>query len=421
MVEIWLPYGKTEVVARIPSENLLAVVDAKERPGVDDPTAEITRVLDNPVGSRKLEEIAKLGDRVAIVVDDATRPTSGSLMVYPILEKLGLAGVKDEDISIIVGRGIHRPTRPDEYPALIGENALKRVRVIDHDCDAEDLVYVGDTSRGTKVSLNRVFMEADVKILTGDLGFHYYAGYGGGRKSVLPAIASRASIQHNHGFLLEPGSRTGNLEGNAVHLDMEEAAHLANVDFAVNVVLNSENRVVKAFAGDVDSVFIEGVKLVDEMYKVPVESMADIVVTSPSGYPLDVDLYQAYKAVDGALGVVKDGGVVVLVAECSEGYGNKVFYDWMKEYKTFEEVEKRIRRKFVIGGHKAYHLLKALDRVKIILVSAMPDYYAKNVFKLRTAKSVNLALKAALEVTGNKGKVLVLPHGSSVLPVLRPT
>ena len=293
MVEIWLPYGRTEVVARIPSENLLAVVDAKERPGVDDPTAEITRALDNPVGSRKLEEIAKPEDRVAIVVDDATRPTPGSLMVFPILEKLGLAGVKDEDVSIIIGRGIHRPTRPNEYPALIGENALKRVRVIDHDCDAEDLVYVGDTSRRTKVSLNKVFMEADIKILTGDLGFHYYAGYGGGRKSVLPAIASRASIQHNHGFLSEPGSRTGNLEGNPAHLDMEEAAHLANVDFAVNVILNAENRIVKAFAGDIESVFIEGVKLVDEMYKVPVESMADIVVTSPGGYPFDIDLYQA--------------------------------------------------------------------------------------------------------------------------------
>jgi nickel-dependent lactate racemase len=419
MVEIWLPYGRTEVVARVPSENLLGVVEAEERRGVGDPGAEILRALDNPIGSRRLEEVADPGDRVAIVVDDATRMAQNRLMLPPILEKLSGAGVRDKDISVIIGRGIHRPTRPDEYPTLVGEAVLKKVRVVDHDCDAKDLVYVGETSRGTKVFLNRIFVEADVKVLTGDVCFHYYAGYGGGRKSILPAIAGRASIQQNHAFLLDPRSRTGNFEGNPVHSDMEEAAHLANVDFVVNVVLNSEKEVVKAFAGDIDRVFMEGVKLVDEVCKVPVERPGDIVITSPGGDPFDIDLYQAYKAVDSALGVVKEGGVVILVAECSEGHGNKVFYEWMKKYKTLEKLEKRIRKRFVIGGHKAYYLLKALKSVKIILVSTMPDRYAESVFKLRTAKSVNLAFKSALGTTGRESKVLVLPHGSSILPILK--
>ncbi len=419
MVELWLPYGKTEVVARIQAENLLKVVKTTGSPGVKDSNAEIMRALDNPLESKSLEDIVGSGDKVAIVVDDATRATPNRSMLHPILDKLNLSGVNDKDVSIIIGRGSHRPTKPNEFSALIGEDVKDKVKVVDHDCDANNLVEVGETSRGTKVLLNRTFMEADVKILTGDVGFHYYAGYSGGRKSILPAISGRNTIQHNHAFLLHPQSKTGNLDGNPVHLDMQEAAHMANVDFTLNVVLNSEKKIVKAFAGDLDRVFMQGVKLVDKMYKIPVEKPADIVLTSPGGYPLDIDLYQSYKAVDSALGVVKEGGVIILVAECPEGHGNQVFYKWMKEYKNIENVERKLKRKFLLGAHKAYYLFKALKNVKIFLVSTMPSFYTENIFRLRAANSVNLALQSAIKITGKNSKVLVLPHGSSTFPVLK--
>ena len=157
------------------------------------------------------------------------------------------------------------------------------------------------------------------------------------------------------------------------------------------------------------------------MYKVPVERKADIVVVSCGGHPFDIDLYQAYKAVDGALEVVKRGGVIVWVAECSEGYGNQVFYEWMKKYRTLKEVERAIKRKFKLGGHKAYYLLKALEKAKIILVSVMPDYYAMDVFKLRTSRSVNEAIDEAFRIAGKNAKVWAIPYGNITEPVLKET
>jgi nickel-dependent lactate racemase len=308
--------------------------------------------------------------------------------------------------------------RLDEAPSLIGEDCAKRVRLLLHDAKSPDQVYVGDTNRGTKVKVNKAFAEADFKIITGDIELHYFAGYGGGRKSYLPAITDVESIQHNHGFLLDPEAKTGNLEGNPVHLDMVDAAHLTTIDFTLNVVLNPQKEVFRAFAGNMDQVFQEGVTLVDEMYKVPVEAAADIVVVSPGGYPMDIDLYQAYKGLDAALNVVNDGGVVVLVAECPEGHGNKVFYDWMTNFKSANDMRKEIRRHFVLGAHKAYYMMRALERVRIILVSTMPDYYASKVFHLRTAKTANVAMNMAYRMTNKKAKVLVMPHGSTTLPIV---
>ena len=422
MVDVWLPYGKTEVCARIPAKNFLGKIEPKEKPGVDDAVVEIKRALQEPIGTKRISEIAKPGDKVAIVVDDFTRPAPSHLMVPPILEELNNAGVKNEDITIIFACGTHRPVTDEEARRLLGEEIVRKIKYVSHNCSAKDHVYVGTTkTHGTKVYLNRIFVEADVKILTGDVGLHYYAGYGGGRKSILPGISSCETIQHNHAMLLHKNAHTGILEGNPIHEDMMEAAELAKIDFILNVVLNSKGEIVRAFAGDWRKAFYEGVKLVDEMYKVPVERKADIVVVSCGGHPFDIDLYQAYKAVDGALEVVKRGGVIVWVAECSEGYGNQVFYEWMKKYGTVKEVERAIKRKFKLGGHKAYYLLKALEKAKIILVSVMPDYYAMDIFKLRTSRSVNEAIDEAFRIAGKNAKVWAIPYGNITQPILKET
>jgi len=420
MVDVWLPYGKTEVCLRVPARNLLGFIEPKEKSGVPDARAEVERALREPIGSKKLSEIAKPEHRVAIVVDDATRPAPSHVIVPPILDELNSAGVKDENITIIFGCGTHRAVTDEEAFRLLGEGVLKRVKAVSHDCKAKDLVYLGTTPKyGTKVYLNRVFAEADLKILTGDVCFHYYAGYGGGRKSVLPGVAGEETIKANHAMLLYPNARTGVLDGNPIHEDMVEAARMAKVDFIVNVVLNSKGEIVRAFAGDMEQAFHEGVKLVDEMYRIPVDRRADIVVVSPGGHPADVNLFQAYKGIDSALQVVKRDGVIILAAECPEGHGNQVFYDWMVKFKDLKAVEREIRRNFVLGGHKAYYLMKALQKAQIILVSAMPDYYAVNVFRLRTARTVNEALNEAFKIVGENAKVWVMPYGNFTLPEVK--
>ena len=420
MVDVWLPYGRTEVCLRVPARNLLGSIEPREKPGVPDAKAEIERALKEPVGSKRLVEIVKPESKVAIVVDDATRPAPSHLMVPPLLDELNSAGVKDENVTVIFGCGTHRAVTNEEAVKLLGENIFNRVKVVSHDCRAPDLVYVGTTSKyGTKVYLNRIFAEADVKILTGDVGFHYYAGYGGGRKSVLPAVSGEETIKANHAMILHPNAKTGVLDGNPVHEDMMEAAKMAKVDFILNVVTNSKGEIVKAFAGNLEQAFYEGVKVADEMYRIPVDRRADIVAVSPGGNPADVNLFQAYKGVDSALEVVKRGGVIILVAECPEGHGNQVFYDWMVKYKDLKTIEREIKRNFILGGHKAYYLLKALQKVQIILVSAMPDYYAVNIFKLKTARTVNEALNEAFKIVGENAKVWTMPYGNYTLPEVK--
>jgi nickel-dependent lactate racemase len=418
MVDVWLPYGKTEVCARIPTRNFLGTIEPKERPGVADSRAEIDRALNQPIGTKRLREIAKEGNRVAIVVDDATRATPSHLMILPLLDELNEAGVKDENVTVIFGCGTHRPVNPEETKKLLGDETLARVKTVNHDCEAEDLVSLGKTSFGTKVYVNKVFAEADVKVLAGDINLHYYAGYGGGRKGVLPAVSGAETIQHNHSMILHPNASTGNLEENPIHDDMMEAARLAKVNFILNIVTNNKKELVKAFAGDLQQAFMEGTKLVDEMYKVPIDKRANIVVVSAGGYPSDINFYQAFKGIHSALEAVKRKGVIVLVAECPEGPGDEIFCEWMEKFKDLKRMEKEIKKRFVLGGHKAYYLTKALQKASIILVSVMPDYYAVNTFKLRTAKALNDALRDAFEIAGKKAKVYGMPNGNATLPVL---
>jgi nickel-dependent lactate racemase len=220
---------------------------------------------------------------------------------------------------------------------------------------------------------------------------------------------------HNHAMLLDPRAKVGVLSENPVHEDMEEAAGLVRVDFALNVVTNSKHDLVKAFAGSMEQVFSEGIELVDEMYRAQVDRRADIVITSPGGNPADINLYQAYKAVDNALEIVKRGGVIVLVAELPDGHGNQEFYDWMVKFPDLKAVERELRHHFVIGGAKAHFYLKAMQKAQIILVSSMPDYYATNVFRLKTARAVNDAVNQAFKIAGSNAKVWTVPYGNYTL------
>jgi nickel-dependent lactate racemase len=420
MVDVWLPYGKTDVCVRVPARNLLGTIDPKQVAGAPDQKAEVERALKEPIGTKRLSEIAKPESKVAIVVDDAARNTPSEYMLLPVLAELNAAGVKDENVTVIFGCGTHRAVKPEEAAGLVGAEVLKRVKTISHDAQSKDLVYIGTTkTSGNKIMVNRVFAEADVRVLLGDVNYHYYAGFGGGRKSVLPAVCGAETIRHNHSMLTNTNARTGNLENNPVHIDMTEAAKLAKVDFIVNVVENSKGEIVKAFAGDLEAAFLEGTKLVDDIYRVFVDRRAEIIVVSSGGYPADINLFQAHKGLDNALDAVKRGGVIILVAECIEGHGNQVFYDYMTRFGEIKAVEKEIRRNFAMGSHKALYILKALEKHQIILVSSMPDFYAQNVFKLKTARAVNDALNEAFKIAGSAARVWAMPQGSHTLPVYK--
>lgn len=391
--------AKQKICGRISSRNFLGSIIPKEKTRVTNSKLEIERALNEPIGTRRLREIAKTGKTAAIVVDDAMRATPSRLMVPPLLTELNAVGIKHEDITVIFGCGSHRTTKLEEMEELVGTATSRRDKAISHDHSSGEQVLRGRTSLGTEVYVNRLFVEADVKILAGDINLHYFAGYGGGRKSVLPAVSGAETIQQNHALLLHPKASTGVLAGNPVHEDMVEAAKLAKVDFILNIVTNSKQELVQAYAGDLEHAFYEGTKLVDEMYKVKLEQRANIVVVSAGGNPFDINLFQAYKAIDNALKAVARKGVIVLVAKCPEGYGNEVFHEWMTKFPSFKSMEKEVKKcakaRRMLGEHKAYYLMKTMQKTKIILVSSMSDQQAVDAFKLRTAESIEDALKDA--------------------------
>ena len=421
-MKLSLPYGKRELLIDVPKKNLLGVLQPRKFEPEKNPEDIIREALRNPVGTERIGEIIEkkeVKDKVVIVVDDHTRPCPTDRILPPLLEELYSSGIEDENILIIFATGSHRSVKEEEAEILLGKEVASRISYISNDCRGNDFVYIGTTSKGTEVSVKRAFHEADVKILTGDVEIHYFAGYGGGRKSILPGVCSYSTIQQNYKRnFFHPNSKPGVLDGNPMYENMTEAARLAGVDFTINVV-QTENGIVGAFSGDFDSVLRNGAALVDRIYKVHAKEKADIVVTSANGSPHDIDLYQAYKALHLGLNVVKDKGVIILVAECKEGVGSGIghqnYHRWMRRFKTKEEMQKELKREFIIGGHKAYYHLKALEKVNIFLVSEMPREEVEETFRLRYSETPDKALEEAFEITGKNAKVLVIPEGITTL------
>lgn len=422
LTRVKLAYGKTELSIDIPDKNFMMTAWPKEIPGSADPIAEIERALKNPIGKPKLSELAKPNHKVAIVVDDATRPAPSHLMLPPILKELHNVGVRKENITIIFATGTHRDVTKEEAVKLLGKDIAEKYKWINHNCDADDLVYKGKTSFGTPVYINRIYDEADLKILTGDITLHYYAGFGGGRKSVLPGVSGRKTIQHNHAMLFDPNSRAGIHIGNPVSEDMTEAARLAGVDFILNVVLNSKKEIVKAYAGDFDLAFVEGIKLVEKMYIVKTNEPADITIASPGGHPFDINLYQAHKAIYFAEQATRKNGYLVILAECPDGIGSKIFEQWMNEHSQFSvdealrRITDKLKENFVLGGHKAYYLTRTTANYKLYLKSSLDPEMLRNVYRINPIDNPQEILNEILDNNPDY-KVLVLPFGNETLPV----
>jgi nickel-dependent lactate racemase len=332
-----------------------------------------------------------------------------------LLDELQAAGVPDSDIRVVLALGLHRPMTETEMEAAVGAEVYRRVRVINH--DPLDIVRIGTTSRGTPVEISRIVVEADLRVCVGNLELHYFAGYSGGAKAILPGCASRATVQANHAMMVRPEACAGRLDGNPVRADLEEGAAMAGIDFVLNVVVDGQHHILGAVAGDVTAAHRRGCELVARQGIVPVPRLADVVLVSAGGHPKDLNLYQAQKALDNAAHAVRDGGVVILLAECGEGFGNDTFEAWLGGARSPDDVLARIQRDFVLGGHKAAAVASVLKRVGVYLVSSMAPDLVRNC-GLRPFDDVDRALETALDLVGPSARILLMPEGGSVLPEL---
>jgi len=416
--ELLLPYGRGAIEVDLPEPNVEAILTPSERPEVADDRAEIARCLNEPISAPPLRELVKPGSKVTIVASDITRPCPSSKVLPPLLSELRDAGVGREDVTILLATGTHRGHSAEERVELLGPEIVREYRVIDHDCnDRSSLQYVGTTRRGTEVRLNRRYLEADVKIAIANVELHYFAGYSGGPKSIIPGIAAFETINRCHSMMVEPKATSGAAEGNPVFEDILEGVSMAPPDLIVNVVLNQGKGMVGIFCGHFLEAHRKARALVDAMYKVRLGRRADAVIVSAGGFPKDINLYQAEKAMENAQRAVREGGAMLLIAECPDGFGHETFRRWVFEARDPEEVIARLGKGFIIGGHKAFATMRILKHCDVYLKSSIePGEVRRAMLKpVEPGEFVGEVLRRY----GAKASFVVMPYGGSTLPVVQ--
>ena len=406
-------FGTGTQVVEVPDKNLMGVLMSNDVPRGLMNEEEVVRALENPIGTPRLREIVKPGEKIAIVTSDITRPCPSYRILPALLDELYAAGCRAEDVTLVFALGSHRGHTPEEMKKLAGERAYSEIRCVDS--DRADCVHMGTTDAGTPVDITRAVAEADRRICLGNIEYHYFAGYSGGAKAIMPGVSTREAIQCNHRMMVKEEAHAGNLEGNPLRMDIEQAAAICGVDFIVNVVLDEHKKIVKAVAGDLVKAHREGCRFLDRMYLKELDSRADIVLVSQGGAPKDLNLYQTQKALDNAKHAVKNGGTIILIGSCKEGLGEKVFEEWMLNAPTAESMIERIGRDFQLGGHKAAAIAMVLQNAEIYLVSDLEDDFVKKIF-LKPAHSAQEALDAAFARLGPDATVLAMPYGGSTLP-----
>ena len=415
-----LKYGSTSFLLELAPPRLAGVI----QPSVPIPAAAPEEIITTALDAcQPAISSFRPGEKVVIITSDITRHTGSEVYLPLLVERLNLQGIPDRDMEILIALGIHRAQTSHEHEKILGA-LYGRIRVRDHDCDnPAELVSIGRTSNGIDVRINRRAVEADRLILTGVIGFHYFAGFGGGRKSILPGIASRQACMASHFAVLNPGQGggknqravTGNLDNNPVHQAMTEACALAAPDFILNTVLAPDRQIIAAFAGHWREAHEEGCRYYREHFSYPLGHKADLVVVSSGGFPKDINLIQAHKSMEYAAQALKDGGVMILLAECRDGFGNSTFFNWFR-HKRLDQFEAALREKYEINGQTAYSTLQKVQRFRIILVSELPGHQIEEMGML-PARSLEEALQLAVRFLPPDWTALVMPEGGSVLPV----
>ncbi|HNX40671.1 MAG TPA: nickel-dependent lactate racemase [Methanothrix sp.] len=404
MTDINLSYGG--ICLNLPEGFEAEVLLADELPAA--PAGEIDRSLEEPAG-KSLEDF--FGCRSAcILASDITRPAPSHLLIPPLVQKLKALGI--EELLVVFGLGTHRRMTEEEEKRLLRDS----FRLPHRQHDPKDCRLLGETARGTPVEILEAVASSDLIIATGNIEYHYYAGYSGGAKALLPGVSSVRSVVKNHELMRDPASVTGRMDS-PVRQDMEDAAGIAGLDFILNVVQNGRKEVVQSVAGDYIAAHRRGAATVDRMYRRPVQP-AEIVVACAGGRPKDLNLFQAQKALENARGAARPGGSIILVAECSEGLGHPVFERWAKEADSAEECWERFGREYEFGGHKAAFLARDSLEYQLILVSALPRETAEMCF-FTPARTLEEALLMARARQGKDARLLVMPHGNLTLAVGR--
>lgn len=420
-MKIELKYGDSHLDLNLDEKNLLGILKLKETPGLPDVNLGLRQALDNPIGTKKLSQIAKGKKTACIVVADYTRGVPYNResynMLLPIVDELRAGGIKDKDIRFLVGTGAHRAHTQKENTDNFGEEIVKNFEVISHDCRNNN-VSLGKLSTGNELWVDKLWVESDVKILTGMITTHYFGGFSGGRKGILPGIAGYETIRANHAMIINPQVDIAKTKGNPISDEMDEAAGKAKVDFIVNVVINDKKQIVKILTGDLEKVFDLGAEACRNIYKVEVDKLADVVFACSGGYPKDVSLYQSQKAINNAKLVLKEGGTIVLVAECREGIGSDTFSQWLYEAKGLDELLKTDPKKITVGGHTAVGNAKVLKKFKILVVSKIEKEILEKRF-YHYAQSLDDAVKSVRESYGEDYKAYVMPQAGLIYPYYR--
>ncbi|NCC82279.1 MAG: nickel-dependent lactate racemase [Clostridia bacterium] len=415
MALLSIPYGKGYIEKEV--DFIFEKVNISEEKLPHTNEQEVLRALNEPIG-KSLEGFEK-AEKVCIVTSDATRPVPNELLIPALAAKLNEIGIKDEQITIMIGTGLHRVCDHPEMEEILGKEITDRFRVVSHDAfDPSKLINLGTTSKGTPIHINKEYYESDLKISLGVIDPHQFAGFSGGAKGVSIGMAGVDLVNTNHFMLTKPGASLGILEGNPLREDIDEIGRVAKLDLIFNVVLNSKKEIVKAVFGDVFLAHKVGVEAAKTALQVAIDKEADVVIASAGGYPKDINMYQAQKALLHSALAVKEGGTVILCAECVEGIGSNLFVETMNLGDTPEKVlEEFAKLPFRVGAHKAFLWAQSLSKAEVIIVSDGISEDEAKILQVKKAKDIDEALEMA-KAKISTGLVYSMPKAGSTIPML---
>lgn len=414
-----LDYGTEGLEAEVPGD--AHILDMAEVPGLDRIEARLEEALLHPIGTSALEQLARGKSSACVVISDITRPVPNALILPPLLRTLEASGIAREAITILVGTGLHRPNEGEELERLVGADLAATYHIVNHRAKERDtLVHLGESSCGAPIWIDRVYVEAELKIATSLIEPHLMAGYSGGRKAICPGIMGVDTMRVLHGPALmgDPRSSEGIIEGNPFHRQALEVAQKAGVDFTLSVAMNDRREVTGIFAGDLEKAHAAGVVFVESQASAYVEAPVPIVVTTSAGYPLDLTFYQAVKGLTAASPIVADGGTIVIAARCAEGLGGPEFTQLLLETPTAEDFEARLRDPdfFSVDQWQLQKLCQPLRRVRVLLCSEGVDPDSPHLAGLvEVVPSVEAGIAAALARHGDDAAMVVIPRGPYVL------
>ncbi len=422
MREIQLAYGRDRIAFNFDEDRFqILTSNSTNRPALTD--FEIGNALDNPIASDSLEKLLSVGGSVLIVASDATRATASAQIINLVVRRIIQQGIAPGDITIVIATGIHRPTTQSEKQELLTPFITQRINVLDHDAlNQSQLMLLGTTERGTPIEVNRRLREFTHVILTGGIGFHYFAGFTGGRKSICPGLASARTIAATHMLALdfENGGRrtgvgTGLLEGNAVSEECDRVAALIDPTFGINAIVDDYGRATQVFAGHWRKAHREACDSYLSEHSIRIAEKQALVIASCGGYPYDINLIQAHKTLDMAANACKEGGTIVLLAECRDGLGRSDFLKWF-DSKDAAALETRLRESYEVNGQTAWALLSKAEQYRVILVSKLGDEDVRRM-RMTPARSLDEAMSSLASTT----KGFIMPRGPALLPFLSTT